>query len=609
MKTINNKRKFLALLLSLMMVSSVGAAFSSCVNPDDSSSSSSTKVDKGTIKNSNFDFTTLSDTTLIGTTITGWSRTVNNPAAGSAASSDSKSGVIDVNKWNDMVPRTKNDEALGELSDSDAADIWDDLTVGDKLAYYEIWKARSANKDKTISDEDEGFEKYQSFNVKLVDLPYQDKYLEPKEEGSSTMVNKGNLQTDWAGTAWTEDLLKEANPGTHYDGSATKAPDSQILMIHNNDTVGTAQKATSTTTVTVAAGTAAKFSVWVKTADLVAFNSNKEEQPAVDKGAYISVSHSVGSKTLEDYTVENIDTKDVTDNNGWKQYTFYLNGSSFVDTTFKIVLGLGQGGEQDKLGYVNGYAYFDDITYEVLTPAAFEADKANFDHTIDLDSDSTERVLDATNDVLALDFSGNAWSSASAEAINGATFHETESEDSFYPVSFDATKQASDFAKYYASKAALATEANDPNADAYLKTIFNKKLNENNTDKFYKDTAEKNAETLLILSASGTPYTAQTGKVFEMTSDYMVISFYVKSFAANGATGAGVTLKQKFTDSEGTYYSTKASFSAINTDELDGVTIGEDEDFYDGWQRCYFFLEKDEDTKGEDVEFELVFNY
>ena len=622
MKTINNKRKFLALLLSLMMVSSVGAAFSSCVSPDDSSSSSSTssssssssssstKVDKGTIKNSNFDFTTLSDTTLIGTSITGWSRTVNDATAGNAATSDSKSGVINVEKWDDMVLRNYTDEELNELSDSVAAARWDaeqdgqpKLTVGDKLAYYEIWKARSANKDKTISDEDEGFEKYQSFNVKLVDLPYQDKYLEPKEEGSSTMVNKGNLQEDWTGKQWTEQDLKDANPGTHYDGSDTNAPDSHILMLHNNDTVGTAQKATSTTTVTVAAGSAAKFSVWVKTADLVAFNSNKEEQPAVDKGAYISVSHSVGSKSVDDYTVENIDTQamGVTDNNGWKQYTFYLNGSSFVDTTFKIVLGLGQGGEQDKYGYVNGYAYFDDITYETIKPADFATATVGVP-TINLDSE--DRVLDASNDVLAMDYSDSNWTSANdviSAVDDDSDWTPTKSSDNSNVVSFDETKAGSNLIKYYKSKDALKTEATANDADKYLKTVFNNQLAD---DKFYNDTA-KNAATLLILSANGAPYTVTPNYTFEMDTDYAVLSFYVKSYCLSSATGAGVTLKQILGSD---VYSTKATFSAINTDALDGVTIGDVEDVYDGWQRCYFFLEKDADFTGT-AEFQLVFNY
>ena len=81
MKTTNNKKsKFLALLLSVMIFSSMGAAFAACADDADSSSSSSSsstedttndKVDNGTIKNSNFDFTNLTDTVKIGTSVTG----------------------------------------------------------------------------------------------------------------------------------------------------------------------------------------------------------------------------------------------------------------------------------------------------------------------------------------------------------------------------------------------------------------------------------------------------------------------------------------------------------------------------------------------------------
>ena len=86
MKTTHNNRKskFLAFLLSVMMVSSAGAIFASCKDTDSDSSSSSSsteetteaKKDEGEIKNANFNFTTPSKTTVIGTSVTGWSRSV-----------------------------------------------------------------------------------------------------------------------------------------------------------------------------------------------------------------------------------------------------------------------------------------------------------------------------------------------------------------------------------------------------------------------------------------------------------------------------------------------------------------------------------------------------
>ena len=118
--THKRKNKLLALLLSAMMLSSMGAMFASCSDGEESSSSStekeetSSKTDEGIIKNSNFNFTTLSDTNVIGTTVTGWSRAVNSVSTGSAGSSKSASGVIDTadESWNYLTKRNYSDEAI-----------------------------------------------------------------------------------------------------------------------------------------------------------------------------------------------------------------------------------------------------------------------------------------------------------------------------------------------------------------------------------------------------------------------------------------------------------------------------------------------------------------
>ena len=58
------------------------------------------------------------------------------------------------------------------------------------------------------------------------------------------------------------------------------------------------------------------------------------------------------------------------------QYHFYLKGCSYASSTFTIVLGLGQGGGTDKLGYVDGYAFFDDVECRVISAA-------DYDETVD----------------------------------------------------------------------------------------------------------------------------------------------------------------------------------------------------------------------------------
>ena len=118
------------------------------------------------------------------------------------------------------------------------------------------------------------------------------------------------------------------NPGTHEVADGEEALDSNVLMIHNHyypsstnkeKTIGTAQKFTSSSTVTVPAGSSAYVSVWVKTADLTvgatAADDSAATQEAVGKGAYISLTHSVGGKSLDAYEVKNIVA------NEWTKYT------------------------------------------------------------------------------------------------------------------------------------------------------------------------------------------------------------------------------------------------------------------------------------------------
>ena len=122
MKTTHNNRKskFLAFLLSVMMISTAGAMFASCADSDESSSTSSSeetteeeaRTDDGDIKNANFDFTTLDKKTVIGTSVTGWSRSVNS----TDNASKSASGVIDTSKdaWDYMTGDAIDEDCGGD---------------------------------------------------------------------------------------------------------------------------------------------------------------------------------------------------------------------------------------------------------------------------------------------------------------------------------------------------------------------------------------------------------------------------------------------------------------------------------------------------------------
>ena len=577
MKTTNNNRKskFLALLLSVMMVSSAGAIFAACTDDTDSSSDSSSsssastsnKTDTGLIKNANFDFTTLSNTTAIGTSVTGWTRSVNSVASGSAVSSKAASGVIDTSadSWKYLTTSNYTEEQIKNMSDADAIKNWDNFTVKDKLAFYDAWNDRDENDDKKIAKE---FKKYEAINVDEDDIP----------------------------------VPSIGNPGTRpvADGETL---DSKILMIHNeystsstSKTMGTAQKYTSSSTVTIPAGSSAEFSVWVRTADLKCASSGNGSQDAVGKGAYISVTHSVGGKSLDAYEVKNIQADE------WTQYTFYIRGSSYTSTTFSVVLGLGQGGGNDRLEYVNGYAFFDDMQCNIITNEDFDTNVTGISNIATLETEKFDKTVDAYSDdrkAFAMDFY-SAWDSVETKHANFFTsFTEkvTESSDGIDTnTKFDT---AQDVIKVFDGRAdVLSTYNSDTTKYEYLKYIYDDYL----TD---KDAGESNFienEKMLLIFSQSTAYTVENAYTFKLAADedYKAISFFVKTSDLGGGTGAGITLVDGLN---------KTAFSSISTAGLAGVTIGEDEDAYDGWQQVFFFVEKDENLQGKDAEFTLTFNY
>ena len=568
----NRKKQLLALCLSMMMFSSF-TALAAC-NDDTSSSSSSssssstsTEKDESLVTNGGFEtFDTNDGKNVIGTSTTGWSRSVGASSTGSANSSTAVSGIIDTDADNWAQLTTSNVD-VSKLTEDQARKQWDTLTVKDKLDYYAAWK--EANSGKTISKE---LDFYESFNIDNEDLPTCE------------------------------------NPGTH-DGDTDKT---NVLMIHNQypevdstsySIMGTAQKYTSSSTVTVKAGTSVAFSVWVKTSDLKSSSTSGEAQDVVNKGAYISVSHAVGGKTMEAFQVKNINTSDVTENNGWMQYSFYLKGTAYVDTTFNIVLGLGQGGKTDKLEYVNGYAFFDDIECEVISNDAFDAKKAEGLYSVDFNSSKDAMKVDYTSSetAFAIDYY------SSFEAIDMLSVsEESESKLTIAPTTETSNKKVytaaygvdgaevynglginttNDVTKVFENAAALSASDNKYVQKAY--------------EKYFKDVEFLNGEKLLmLLSAEGAAYTATSSQQFTIkANEYLAISCYVKTSKMNGFTGAGVTLVDG---------KNKTSISAIDTTTIAAVEIGENEDVFQGWQQCLFFIEN---TTDADRVVSLEFNY
>ncbi len=615
----NSKKHLLALCLSAIMIASVGALSackgSSSSSSDDSSSSStstSTKKDEGLIKNAGFE-TTNEDYLFDVSGLTGWTKSTNTASSGSSYDSYAASGIVDLETeaWHDLTGSyygtTEEDmDKATFLTEAEAEKVWDELTTRDKLAFYAQWE--KDNKNKTISKE---LDFYESFNIDIDDVPTFDAANFSLETHDGAVASKD---------AETDEDEKEKY-------------ETKVLMLHNdypkktattNKGMGTAQKFTSSSTVTVKAGTAAQFSVWVKTQDLTGVNSYGEKVDAVGKGAYISVTHSVGGTSLDAFKVENINTELMSESelsNGWKQYSFVLRGSDFTDTTFSVVLGLGQGGGTYRAEYVNGYAFFDDIQCEIIDGNDFDTQLTNMGLTksdvVGFEHEGADKEVDVyatpAKDNFALDFS---------LAYHDKAFAKID--DFFSTVEIKATTSKEKDEEYSSASndrpapwlnggLSTADDVVDVFSVSDLKnyksiggtTYDNKYLQSIYADYLSEAPTFKNDEILLLMSANGVAYTA-TPKTsgndftfsFAANQKYIAISFFVKTSDLKGFTGAGITLVDGDNES---------SFTSLDTTDIEAVDIGNNEDVYKGWQKCFFFVENTSDNPT--ASFSLRFNY
>ena len=567
----NRKNKFLALLLSMFMATSVSVAFSSCGDDEEETdSSTSTETEKDDeevvldkdelISNALFSKNAYDASKPIVTSVTGWTRSRNSTTSGTASESDSASGIIDVDeeKWKDLTT-SGIDVAPETLTEDEAKAKWDSMTTKDKLEYYKAWKDDDANDDKKITDLDF----YESFNIDVDDLPF--------------VEGEGDV------------LQAIANPKSHPD-----ATDSRVLMIHNEKTtetyLGTAQKFTSTSTVTVKSGETAKFSVWVKTSNLVGSSANNvPDETAHNKGAYIQITHSVGGKSLDPLEIKNINTANVEENNGWVKYEFALRGSPMASSTFSMVLGLGQSGGTNKEEYVNGFAFFDDISCEIV-----KSDEVVLDgyESFTLASSKEQKVQEAkkVGNKFALNFE-NIGNVNSAESLDGWTI--------------SATTEKNTSGQIYSTVSGVDGAIPVPNLNGYIDTPYDviKVLNlkdletlklgdgtDNTTAKkvytnyFADDDFLGDKDALVLLSKNGASYKAE--KEISIAMGHSALSFFVKTSEMKGFTGAGV----KFEPNESDY----ASNQEISN--IDTTTVVEEDSDNDGWQQIFFFFENKTDS-------------
>ena len=577
-KTKGKRRASAILALALTASLSLGL-FSACTttnnNTDDDDQTTASRSDTQLVKNGNFEFysdnnyTETSEKRNLINSPDSWSRSTGTDGNGnSAPSSDATSGIINTadKEWANL---TSGNKTWATKEDAAAHFKDEGVTAYDRLKFY---------KDNDIDSTDD-FELYKDYNYTI---DYDDvKYLAGFTEG------EGDSAKEYKGIE---------NPKTHDNSSE----DTSVLMIHNrrktSSTVeGTAQYYTSSTTVTLNAGTAAEISVWVKTDNLTHYEGAEATNVG---GAYIGVTHTVGGTTLDQFQIKNINTKGVTENNGWKQYTVFVRASTFATSTFRIVLGLGFGSTSDMYETVNGFAFFDDLTctvfdaeeeYEtrtegvtaVVTPTSLK-DEKKFDTSTANYKDVTKYAIDlyaGFNDYELTDVA----LTPTEETYNGTTYTAIT-----YPaLNFDESASS-----YVAYKPLSAIRTENMTAHPYLQKVLSHDFE---AEKFPWGEEEK---VLMLLSDNGVPYAAKTGSITVEPNHNKLVSFFVKTNEMNGFTGAGVTL----VDGD-----SRTSISSVDSTTLTTVDIqGGKEDIYNGWQQCFFFVKNDTD---EDKTFTLEFNY
>jgi len=629
-----NKAKIKATLLSAAAIATsclIGVA--ACSNKHDNKDEDDktvTKQDVQLIKNGNFEFYDDKDGLYPISTPDNW--TSGNKGSASAA----MGGVINTAKerWDYItdpeLPKTL--ETNNDLASDDENKKDYNGALEDDMLYKNSHDAVKSD----AKDEDKAY----------IDNPFTHKY-KYGDDGKLT-DEKGNAVTTY-----------EKDGKTYTDAECTKELDTSVLMLHNYRSTyfkGTETYYSSSTTITLEARTAAKISLWVKTAELYFDGTKNERTEATNEhGAYIQVNTQVGGNSLDEFYIRNINTKQLNPdnaNNGWVQYTVYVQASSFASTTVDLTLGLGQ----DDVYTVEGYAFFDDVELTKYESASEMIEKANEDlgdknfaavtekstaNLLSPDGKSEFRVdkveFKTNNDAGKVEYEYNSadrhfYIDLTSSAVNTPVAFNKDSVAAGYTV------EKTNTGKYVSSKNTNntlygVTTLSNGAANAYLPSASFKSLevehdilatvgikSENWSFDVAGSTAEfkniltkslssaatlpeanGNTTALVMLSERGAAYEAElTNDSFKLgPKEHALLTFWVKTSDMGGKTAATVTVKS--VDDED-----KSANFTLDSTTVDKVNVNDKEDVYDGWVECFVRVEN---TAKTEKQFKLTFNF
>ena len=610
-------RKLSVALLSGVMVVSLGLAAACNTDGEDETNGGSTSstTDTQTILNGNFEFFDDSDEkTHIIYTPDSWTDSA------SGKSNYSMNGIIDTSPrgWDAISA----DDLATRLEDNYDLDK-------DDPDYDELHKDYNGMRERDIPYKSP-YEALENDNVaerELIDNPLTHDITVTGEGDSATYS-----YTDEQGQSHT--LTKGEDGMLYLDAECKELYESHVLMLHNyvnsDYRYGTAQTYTSSSTVTLEPNTAAELSVWVKTSDLM---YNREgDTPTEEHGAYISVSQTVGGNSVDDFVIESINTAAMADgaNNGWVKYTIFVQGCDFASSTITVKLGLGRADDSgDFANTLEGYAFFDDLQCTVY-PSINDED-CGFADAEQYITEDTSCTLTDTDDFKVFSYDtfkddeGKVGEygtyfyidlSSRGErvdtALSSSTVDAGLTKDAENYITSDANSLpefvnvgTADLGTHYNTSSlriptakdvvgvfSLSNLASDLSANAskggvsYYSTVIEKNILNGAAG---LPGGENNDAALLLLSAQGAAYTANITNDQEFTvgsEQYVIVSFWVKTSDMDGFTASTIRIYDK-ADSD---------IAASLTVDTTGVefSVGDEEenqDIYDGWVQCFFFVE------------------
>lgn len=332
------KTKLILVFTILCLLSSCLLGFAACKEDESVSdptySFTETTTDDGKIKNATFAIGSdkTDDSAFPITSATGWTKATDNSAASSAVNS----GIVKLTEesWADTVKT-----------------LYSDYDFENYVENKFVISGAEGEEDKAASKT--------NINAAIK--------AEKGDDYTVTAADRGKYVAD------NFFKMPEKHTGENVDD--------YVYMLNNirSDSYygrGTAQKLTSSSSVTLEKGKIYKLSVWIKTV-------NVEKN-----GANVRLVNSFSGSSQADYRISNVIAND------WTQYAIYVKADADYDGTITLVLGLGygEGASSQGVNYSEGTAFFDDVVFEEaeVMPDGITADTLKYGSTDKIEANLTD---------------------------------------------------------------------------------------------------------------------------------------------------------------------------------------------------------------------------